>query len=151
MRIIDYFELPCDEQGSAREAIRRGDWRAAAFLYDMLVKGELHTHCGAHTRLLLGMEGERLACFCTLADRDEIPDADRTPWIGFVYAFPEFRGRHRAGALIEHACAIAKGEGFDRVYVSTGEIGLYEKYGFHYLGMEKDAWGGDTRIYARTL
>lgn len=148
MEIREYFSLGRDEQRRARDAIRTADWRAAAFLHELLQKDELRMRCGPSTRLLLGMEGERLAAFCTLADRDEV-ECPLTPWIGFVYTFPEFRGRRRAGELIDCACALAKQDGFDCVYVSTNETGLYEKYGFTFLRQDRDAWGGDTRLYCK--
>ena len=148
MRILEYFSLEAGEQRRAREAIRAADWRAAAFLDELLRKDELRKHCGPKTRLLLGMEGKTLAAFCTLADRDEV-DSPLTPWIGFVYTFTAFRGQRRGGELIDHACALAKADGFARVYVSTNEIGLYEKYGFTFLRQDRDVWGGETRVYVR--
>ena len=142
--------MEADEQRRARDAIRKGDWRAAAFLYEMLQKDELRTRCGANTRLLLGMEGKDLAAFCTLAERDEV-DSALAPWIGFVYTFPQFRGGRRGGALIDHVCKLAGNDGFARVYVSTNEIGLYEKYGFEFLEAATDIWGGQTRVYVRRV
>jgi len=151
MEIREYYSLDGAGQRRIREAIRTADWRAAAFLCDLLEADRLRALCGEGTRLLLGMEGERLAAFCTLADRDEVEDESLTPWIGFVYTFPGFRGRRLGGALIDRACAIAASEGFAQVYVSTDEIGLYEKYGFAFLRMDRDAWGGSTRVYRREM
>ena len=150
MEIREYFSLGKDEQRRVRDAIRMADWRAAAFLHDLLQKGKLRERCGANTRLLLGMEGESLAAFCTLADRDEV-DSPLTPWIGFVYTFPAFRGQRRSGELIDHACALAKKDGFPCVYISTNEIGLYEKYGFTFLRQDRDVWDGETRVYRRKM
>ena len=150
MRIVDYFDLPRDEQACAGEAIRRADWRAARFLCDLLAANQLRERCGASTRLLLGMEGEKLAAFCTLADRDEV-DSPLTPWIGFVYTFPEFRGQRRSGVLIDRACELAWRDGFTSVYISTNEVGLYEKYGFAFLCEDRNRWGGITRIYRRKM
>jgi len=42
-------------------------------------------------------DGEKLVAFCTFAPRDEIWPTDLTPWIGFVYTYPEYRGRRNAG------------------------------------------------------
>lgn len=148
MRIEEYFSLDEDGRRLVRDAIRTADWRAAAFLHDLLQNDELREHCGPNTCLLLGMEGESLAAFCTLADRDEV-ECVLTPWIGFVYTFPAFRGQRRSGEMIDHACALAKKDGFDRVYVSTNEVGLYEKYGFTFLRHDRDRWGGQTRLYVR--
>ena len=150
MHIVDYYALDGTRQACAREAIGRGDWKAAKLLRRLLDADALRERCGPNTRLLLGMEGEALAAFCTLADRDEI-DTPLTPWIGFVYTFPAFRGARRSGALIEAACALAREAGFRRVYVSTRETGLYEKYGFAFMRMARDAWGGETRLYGRDL
>ena len=150
MEIREYFSLKEQERAAMRAAIGAGDWRAARFLCELLEKNELRARCGETTRLLLGMEDGQLAAFCTLAERDEV-DAPLTPWIGFVHTFPAFRGQRRSGELIERACALARADGFSRVYVSSNEIGLYEKYGFTFLRMMKDGWGGDTRVYCRAL
>ena len=150
MRVEEYFSLDEDGRRRARDAVGEGEWRAAALLHDLLRNGELRERCGPNTRLLLGMEGDSLAAFCTLADRDEV-ECVLTPWIGFVYTFPAFRGRRRSGEMIDHACALAKKDGFDRVYVSTNDIGLYEKYGFTFLRHARDAWDGDTRVYVRRI
>ena len=151
MEIREYFALDGTGRRRIREAIRTADWRAAAYLHELLEADRLRDRYGPDARLLLGMEEERLAAFCTLAGRDEIEDESLTPWIGFVYTFPQFRGQRRSGALIERACAIAASEGFQQVFVSTNEIGLYEKYGFAFLRTDRDAWGGQTRVYRRRL
>ena len=150
MRIVDCFELSGEEQARAREAIRHAGWRGAQHLYALLMENRLREQCGASTRLLLGMEGDALAAFCTLAERDDV-DAPLMPWIGYVYTFPAFRGQRRCGELIERACDLARREGFERVYLSTREVGLYEKYGFAFMRSMKDSRGDDTRVYCRNV
>lgn len=150
MRIIEYFAQSEAEREYWTGEIEKGDWVAAKFLARQLAAGTLHKRYGACARLLLGLEGERLAAFCTYADRDEI-DCPETPWIGFVYTFPAYRGRRRSEELIEHACALAKAEGFDRVYLSSSETGLYEKYGFAFLKVMRDVWDKETKVYCREL
>lgn len=150
MEIKGYYSLDEREQAAMRDAIGKAEWSGATLLAAWLKNGMLPEKCGAGIRLLLGVEGECLASFLTLAPRDDV-DSPLTPWIGFVYTFPAFRGQHRAGTLIEHACMLAKEEGHARVYVSTNATGLYERYGFEFLCMDTDVWGGDTRVYVRTL
>ena len=53
-----------------------------------------------------------------------------TPWVGFVYTFPAFRGKRHMGQLLDHAAVLARLEGKEAIYISTGETGLYEKYGY---------------------
>ena len=38
-----------------------------------------------------------------------------------------------------------------RLYLSTDHAGLYEKWGFRYLGQGYHPWGAESRIYERTL
>ena len=151
MEIIEYFTEDEPDQAHWRDEIQRGDWRAAQFLHSLLEKNRLRALCGPRTRLLLAVKGEALAGFCTLAEKDDIPDTELAPWIGFVYTVPERRGNRLSGRLIEYACALAKADGFDRAYISTNEIGLYEKYGFAFLKTMKDTWGEDTRVYCREI
>ena len=151
MRIVDYFGLDESERARVRRRLGESEWRAGAFLKRQLEAGTFHWRYGAGSRLLLGMEGESLAAFCTLAGKDDVENTPLTPWIGFVYTYPEYRGERRSGRLIERACALARADGFERVYLSSNEVGLYEKYGFTYLTRMKDAWGEDTGVYCRRL
>lgn len=151
MTIVEYFALPGDERKKWRAAIGRADWRAAPYLTSRLEENRLREEYGARTRLLLGVEGGELTAFCTLSERDEIDAPDMTPWIGFVYVFPGYRGRRRSGEMIERACALARADGFKRVWLSTTEDGLYEKYGFTFCRMMKDRLGGETKVYCREL
>ena len=151
MEILEYFRLDAAERAAMREAIGGADWRAAAFLRDALERDGLRALYGESTRLLLGVEDGQLAAFCTLAERDDVADTALTPWIGFVYVFPTRRGFRRSGELIESACALARRDGHPFIYVSSREIGLYEKYGFELLGTARDARGEETRVYRRAL
>lgn len=62
-----------------------------------------------------------------------------------------FRGNRIGEKLIDFANAYAKDIGFDKTYIPTGHVGLYEKYGYRYM---KDIvnYGGDAdRLYAKDL
>ena len=127
--------------------IGESDWVAGQYLYQLLQENRFHQLTGNRSRLLLLTDGSKLAAFCTYAERDDTPDTDLTPWIGFVYTYPEYRGRRLMGRLISRAKELAREDGFDTIYISTGETGLYEKYGAEYLTMMKDTRGANSRIY----
>lgn len=55
------------------------------------------------------------------------------------------------GKLVEHAVKLAKADSFERIYVSTLETGLYEKYGFTFFQMMTDIHGGPSRVYSRKV
>jgi inorganic pyrophosphatase len=42
---------------------------------------------------------------------------------------------------------LAKKKGHNHIYISTGEIGLYEKYGYRFWKNMKDVSGEDSRVY----
>lgn len=63
--------------------------------------------CSDSTKVLILVEGKTLISFCTLAEQDDIKDPSLTPWIGFVYTFPEFRGHRYMGKLLDYAKNVA--------------------------------------------
>ena len=146
MTIIDYFEQPQERQVYWRNEIAKGDWVAAKFLFEQLQNNNVKARYGESTRLFLLTEGDELLAFCDLAEHDEI-ETELTPWIGFVYTFPEHRGHRRSEKLIKHALSLAAKDGYKRVYISSREVGLYEKYGFKPLQKMTDVWGGETQVF----
>ena len=96
-------------------------------------------------------DGDKLVSFATLAPQDEIDVPELTPWIGFVYTFPAYRGHRNAGKLISHICEVLKSVGTEKVYISTDEIGLYEKYGFTFWQTMPTREGKPTRVYVKKL
>ena len=127
--------------------IGEADWVAGPYLQRTLAEGSFHRTYGEHSRVLVLADGSRLASFCTYAEKDDVPDTDLTPWMGFVYTDPRYRGRRLMGRLIARVKELAREDGYDAVYISTGENGLYEKYGAQYLTNMKDRQGGDSRVY----
>jgi len=123
------------------------DWTAGRFLHTMITGGTFHERCGRSARVLALADGSRLVSFCVYAEKDNIPDTDLTPWLGFVYTNPDYRGRRLMGKLISRAKEAAREDGFEHLWLSTGETGLYEKYGAEYVRDMKDAEGHDNRIY----
>lgn len=145
MEIKDFSEL--QNQNYWLSKIKAADWRAAKYLAELLENGQFNTHCGKSSKLFLLTADTDLISFCTYAEKDEIPDTDLTPWIGFVYTFPQFRGKHRIGKLIEHIYRLAKKQGFKNLYISTDQPGLYENFGCTFEKKLKDRWGQETLVY----
>lgn len=105
MKIIEFYSA--HDKSHWLEKIGESDWRAGKYLYELLKTEKLKTHVGESAELLMLTEGKELISFCALAEKDEIP-TDLTPWIGFVYTFPNYRGKRHAGRLLGHAERLAK-------------------------------------------
>ena len=149
MKVIRFHES--EEQEHWLEEIKRSDWRAGAYLYELLKKGRFFEEMGESSHVLLLTQGEELISFCTYSETDAVRPTELTPWAGFVYTFPEHRGRRCAGRLFEEIERLAKEEGVPEVYLSTDHVGLYEKYGFRYLREGTDQDGKPTRIYGKSI
>lgn len=149
MKIIDYFEST--NQQELTEKIACCDWSAARFLAELLQKQTFSETLGGWGHLFLLMDGENLVSFATLAGQDAVRDEALTPWIGFVYTAPEYRGHRYAGRLLAHAERTAAAMGYRRIYIGTDHVGLYEKYGYAYQENRMDCWGGDMRVLYKLL
>ena len=145
MEILSFYEAKNPEWWLRK--IGESDWTGGQYLYHLLRGNRFREVTGESSQVLLLTDGSRLASFCTYAERDDIPDSDLTPWMGFVYTYPEYRGRRLTGELIRRVKELARADGKDAVYICTDHTGLYEKYGAVFLAPAKDARGGDSRIY----
>ena len=146
MEIIGFYT--CDDRQHWLDEMAECDWGAGIWLHELLRDGKLRDLCGETTEVLMLTDGNHLVSFCTYAPQDDIPAPGLSPWLGFVYTFPKYRGRRLFGRLVDHARTLAKADAIDRIYVSTLETGLYEKYGFIFFRMMKDIHGGPSRVYS---
>lgn len=149
MNIIEYFSTDNKEYWLSK--IKESDWGAGQFLYELLKNHKLKEYVGENTKVLMLVDGENLISFCTFAEKDDIQPTELTPWIGWVYTFPHYRGHRYVGKLLSYAEALAKTDGINRIYISTDHNGLYEKYGYEFFEMMKDMHGEDSRVYVRYL
>jgi len=149
MELKEFFSTEKKENWTAQ--MKACDWGAGQWLGDLLEQGIFHETVGDGALVPMLTDGEKLVSFCTLAPRDEIWPTDLTPWIGFVYTFPEYRGKHYAGRVLEYCESMATIMGKEKVYLSTDHIGLYEKYGYEFLNIQTTPNGEEARVYYKSL
>lgn len=149
MRMISYFDSEHKEHWL--NEIKRSDWSAAGLLYELLSKETFFEATGEKSKVLLLTDGDELISFCTYAEKDDIQPTDLTPWMGFVYTFPEHRGHHYIGILMDEVERLAKRDDVSEFYISTGHAGLYEKYGCEFKTEMKDMDGKLSRVYVKKI
>jgi len=149
MQVINYFDSARPEHWLAQ--IEKSDWSAGRFLYELLSENKFKRAVGENAKVLLLTNGDELISFCTYAEKDDIQPTALSPWIGFVYTFPAYRGHRYAGRLLEEAEEIAKAEGVQAVHISTNHTGLYEKYGYEFYQMMNDMHGEPSRVYRKSI
>ena len=74
---------------------------------------------------------------------------DVCPWVSCIFVSEEYRGRKISGDLIEHANEYLKECGFGRSYISSEFFGLYEQYGYVYLGDIVNYGGGTDHLFVK--
>lgn len=149
MQIIEYFAS--ERQAHWLAQIKKSEWDAGQLLYTLLAEGRFRQATGARSRVLLLTEGDALMAYCTYAEKDDIQPTDLTPWMGFVFTFPPYRGHHYAGVLMQEALRLARAEHAQNIYISTGHVGLYEKYGCELYAILPDLHGAPSRVYVKRV
>lgn len=123
-------------------------WRAAGLLTQLMREKRFKSW----ERVFTASEGERIIAFCTLTEKDEMPEEyDFSPFIGFVFVDDEYRGRRISEKLINTASDYAAGLGYDIVYIMSDHIGFYEKYGFEKIGEYKTIYGWVDQLFSKKI
>lgn len=149
MEFLEYFSSENKEHWLSK--IEGCDWDAGKYLAYLLKTNGLSNLVGEGSRVLMLTDGDELVSFCTLAKYDDVQPTELTPWSGWIYTFPAYRGRRLAGKLLEYAENLARKDGAVALHISTNHDGLYEKYGYEFLKYEKDVEGEDTKVYIKRL
>lgn len=102
-------------------------------------------------RIIAAVEGDTIAGYCAVCRSDCIPDVSYTPYISYMFVGEPFRGRRISQKLIEFACTYLKNAGFSKVYIVSGEQGLYEKYGFAVIDEKMASYGKMAQIFRKML
>ena len=123
-------------------------WRAGSQLAELMRKNNFQEEESVFVALVDG----NIAGFCTYTRRDELSsEYDFTPFIGFMFVDEKYRGNRLSEKLIQAACEYAKFGGVNKVYIMSGEIGLYEKYGFECLGWYKTIFDTEDQLFVKYL
>lgn len=81
-------------------------------------------------RVIVTLVDGHIAGFATVVAIDSIENSGYLPFIGYVYVDKEYRGKRLSQKMINEAIKYLKSLGFKKVYIHSGEVGIYEKFGF---------------------
>ena len=83
------------------------------------------------------LKNNQIAGFCALTKECSLSPITYTPFIGFVFVGESYRGSRISEQLCLTLIRYAKIIGFDKVYLYSDIVGLYEKYGFTKIDEKK--------------
>ena len=101
--------------------------------------------------VFVAMAGGQIVGMASIMKKDYYPLPEIYPWISSVFVTEEYRGHRISEKLIDYANVYAMENGFNRTYIPSGHIGMYEKYGYHYLKDIVNFGNGTDRLYVKEL
>ncbi len=123
-------------------------WKAGHFLAKKMTENEFQ-EC---ERVCVICVDGKVAGFSTFTERDELSEQyDFTPFIRFVFVDEQYRGRRLSEKMIQSIISYAKEIGYEKVYIMSGEIGLYEKYGFVKIGDYETIYGSIDQLFVQSI
>lgn len=118
------------EWDNVANQISQVSWRAGKFLSEKM-------HSNYFTdweRVIVGRSSEgKLTSFCVVSKKDGLTDNRISPFIAYVFVSEEYHGYRLSEELLNIAVNYLKEQQFKVAFIVSGEIGLYEKYGYKKL------------------
>lgn len=122
-------------------------WKAGSYLAEKMKNNEF----AEWERVFAACVDEKVVGFCTLSEKDELPPKyEFTPFIGFVFVDEKYRGKRLSELMLKSAASYAYELGYKKIYIMSGEIGFYEKYGFKKLGDYETIYGSIDRLFVKS-
>ena len=118
---------------------------------DFLAKQMRENRFLSWERVFVACDGGALCGFCSFTQYDEMPERyGYSPFIGCVYVDPSRRGNRLSEKMLLAASRYAKTLGYESVYLMSGELGLYEKYGFEKIGVYDTIFGTKEQLFVKS-
>ncbi len=99
----------------------------------------------------VAMINGQIVGMATLMKTDYYPLPEIYPWVSSIFVSEVYRGHRVSEKLIDFANEYARELGFDRTYIPSEHIGLYEKYGYRYLKDIVNYGNGTDRLYVKEI
>ena len=107
--------------------------------------------CSAWETPFVAIVNGQIVGMTTIMKSDYYPLPEIFPWISTLFVSEDYRGNRISRKLIDFANQYAKSIGFDKTYIPTEFIGLYEKYGYCYVKDIVNYGNGIDRLYVREI
>lgn len=101
--------------------------------------------------MFVAIADNQIVGMVSILKTDYYPLPELFPWISSVFVAENYRGHRISEKLIDFANAYAKEQGFNKTYIPSEHIGLYEKFGYHYLKDIVNYGNGTDRLYVKEL
>lgn len=93
----------------------------------------------------------RVVAMASVMKEDYYPLPGVTPWVSSIFVDEGYRGQRISGRLIDHANDYLRNLGFDKSFIPTDSVGLYEHFGYSYVKDIVNYGGGTDHLYEKYL
>jgi len=121
-------------------------WGISRNIYQDCIENSLTTESPLPRWYLMLKDGSIIGSYGLIVN-DFISRQDLWPWLAALFVEENERGKGLGAVLLEHGRAESAKLGFPMLYLSTGHVGYYEKYGWRFIGHGYDVVGEAARIY----
>lgn len=124
-------------------------WKAGRHLGEKMKHHEIK----GWERVFVAYEEGYLYGVLYFAKKDCLPSLKYSPYVRYLFIDERKRGNRYGKRLIDSAEKYAADLGFERIYLTSDHVGLYEKYGFHPIDSFRAPWDPSTieTVYERNL
>ncbi len=123
-------------------------WRAGKSLATLMKENQFLDW----ERVFVACVEEKIVGYCTFAQKDELPEQyNFSPFIGFVFVDEKYRGNRISEQMINSVIAYAVKLGIEKIYIMSGERGLYERYGFEKIGDFETIHNTVDQLFVKTI
>ena len=134
--------------GNVADYAEKCSWSAGKYLAELMRSNSFKDT----ERVFAAFEGGEPVGFCTLTEKDELdPKYPYSPLIGFIFVDEAYRGRRLSEKMIRKIFGYLRIIGSSKVYIMSGEKGLYEKYGFVRMGEYDTIYGGREQLFVKVI
>ena len=126
---------------------KNSSWSAGRFLANLMEQ----EYFKDFERVVTVSIDDNIIGYCTITKEDCIKNVSYTPYIGYLYVDENYRGNRISEKLINFSSNYLKEQGFDKVYLVSDHINLYEKYGFSVIDEQVAFYGAKEKIYVKEL
>lgn len=101
--------------------------------------------------MFAAMEDEKIIGMASVMKEDYYPLPEISPWVSSVFVSEEYRGLRVSEKLIAAANDYLREQGFDRSYIPSCHVGLYERFGYSYVRDIVNYGGTADHLYVKDL
>jgi len=145
MKIISVRETP-EHKDAAIEYISAAWPSVPRIIYENSISEAIYAASPLPQWYLLEKNGKPVGC-AGLITNDFVSRMDLYPWVCALYIDKGERGNSYGRLLLDRAKEDCMKMGFENLYLTTEHRGLYEKYGYMYIGTGYHPWDEESHIY----